>query len=219
MHGLLNLYRERSGNPEFWAEPINALTNASFVLAAFAAWNLASRRAVVTEGCWLLIVLAATIGVGSFLFHTCATSSTMWLDIIPIALFQIAFFWLAGRYMLNLPVWLSTGLVVAVVSLSFAAMPLHKPLNGSLFYLPALLTIAGFGLATYLKGGPEPLLLPAAAGVFVIAICARSLDWSVPLPIGTHFLWHLLNGVVLYLAMRAWIIHLAVEKVAADIRL
>ena len=59
----------------------------------------------MTEGSWLLIVLAATIGVGSFLFHTCVTSSTMWLDIIPIALFQIAFFWLAGRYMLNLPVW------------------------------------------------------------------------------------------------------------------
>ncbi len=219
MHGLLHLYRERSGNPEFWAEPINALTNASFVLAAFAAWNLARHREVLTESSWLLIVLAAAIGVGSFLFHTCATDSTMWLDIIPIALFQVAFLWLAGRYMLQLPAWLSGSLVVAVVGLSFAAMPFYKPLNGSLFYLPALLAIGGYGLATYFKGGPEPLLLLAAAGMFAVAISARSVDWIVPLPIGTNFLLNLLNGGVLYLAMRAWIIHLAVAKVAADFRL
>jgi hypothetical protein len=52
-------------------------------------------------------------------------------------------------------------------------------------------------------------LLPAAAAVFSLAIVARSLDWTVPFPLGTHFLWHLLNGVVLYLAMRAWILHVA----------
>ena len=216
MHSLLHLYRERSGDPSFWGEPINAVTNASFVLAALAAWNLASRRGVLTESTWILIVLAASIGIGSFLFHTCATHSTMWLDIVPISLFQVAFLWLAGRYMVQLPAVAAIGLIAAVISLSFAAMPFHKPLNGSLFYCPPLLAMAGIGLTVFLQRGPEPFLLPMAATVFAVAILARSIDWNVPYSCGTHFLWHLLNGLVLYLAMRAWIVHLTARAVAAE---
>ncbi len=67
-------------------------------------------------------MLAASIGVGSFLFHTCANHSTMWLDIIPISLFQVAFLWLAGRYMVQLPTAATLGLIVVVIGLSFAAM-------------------------------------------------------------------------------------------------
>jgi hypothetical protein len=218
MQNLLHLYRERSGDPSFWGEPINAVTNASFVLAALTAWDLASRLRVLTESSWILIVLAASIGVGSFLFHTCATHSTMWLDIVPISLFQVAFLWLAGRYMVQLPTAAAIGLIVTVIGLSFAAMPFHKLLNGSLFYLPPLLAIAGIGLTVFLQRGPEPFLLPLAATVFAVAIFARSIDWNVSFSCGTHFLWHLLNGLVLYLSMRAWIVHLAVRAVAAEPR-
>ncbi len=209
MQNLLNIYRERGIDPSFLAEPMNAFTNASFLLAALAAWCLASRTGLLTESTWLLIALAASIGFGSFLFHTCPTHATMWLDVIPISLFQVAFLWLAGRHMLQLPVVAAIGMIVAVVGLSFAALPFHKPLNGSLFYIPALLAIAGIGLAVFCQRGPEPLLLPMAAVVFAIAIFARTIDWSVPFSAGTHFLWHLLNGLVLYLSMRAWIVHLA----------
>lgn len=218
MHDLLCLYRERNCDPGFWAEPINACTNASFVLAALAAWSLASRRGALTESSCVLIALAASIGVGSFLFHTCANHSTMWLDIIPISLFQVASLWLAGRYMVQLPTAATLGLIVVVIGLSFAAMPFHKPLNGSLFYLPPLLAIAGLGLTVWLQRGPEPFLLPLAATVFAIAILARSIDWQVPFPCGTHFLWHLLNGLVLYLSMRAWILHQAVRAVVTETR-
>jgi hypothetical protein len=38
----------------------------------------------------------------------------------------------------------------------------------------------------------------------------RSIDGAVCayVPMGTHFLWHLLNGIVLYLSMRALILNL-----------
>jgi hypothetical protein len=50
--------------------------------------------------------------------------------------------------------------------------------------------------------------LLAAAGVYLAALFFRTIDNEVcpVLPIGTHFLWHLLIGLVTYLAMRALIL-------------
>ena len=47
--------------------------------------------------------------------------------------------------------------------------------------------------------------LLAAAGVYLAARFFRTIDNEVcpVLPIGTHFLWHLLIGLVTYLAMRS----------------
>jgi len=44
-------------------------------------------------------------------------------------------------------------------------------------------------------------LLLWAAGLFLLSLTFRSLDLALcaSLPHGTHFLWHLLNGVVLVL--------------------
>jgi len=39
---MIDLYCERLG-PGIWAEPINALTNLAFLVAAFAAWRLADQ--------------------------------------------------------------------------------------------------------------------------------------------------------------------------------
>jgi len=58
-------YCERMG-PEFWAEPVNAVTNLAFVLAALVVWPRA-----VGLGRVLAVILVA-IGIGSFLFHTFA---------------------------------------------------------------------------------------------------------------------------------------------------
>ncbi len=59
---------------------------------------------------------------------------------------------------------------------------------------------------------PDPraarFTLLAAAGVYVLALVFRTLDLEVcsAFPIGTHFLWHSLNGLAAYLAMRCLII-------------
>jgi hypothetical protein len=48
-----------------------------------------------------------------------------------------------------------------------------------------------------------------ATGVFVLSFIARTLDMPVcpAFPLGAHFLWHLLNAILLYLLMRAAILH------------
>ncbi len=203
---LLEMYRERSGDPAFWAEPINALTNVSFVIAAAFALDLAVRRQALRPSTLVLIALTAAIGFGSFLFHTMPSYRTMWLDIIPITLFQVLFLWLISQKLLSTNGWMSAGIVIAVVGSSFALLPIQEPFNGSLFYMPSLVALVAFGALWAKRNIAEPYLLGGAACFFALAITARSIDLIVPWPFGTHFLWHLLNGLVVYAALRAWII-------------
>jgi hypothetical protein len=199
------MYRERSGDPAFWAEPLNALSNASFVIAAAFALELAIHKRALKPSTLALISLAGVIGCGSFLFHTVPSYPTMWLDIIPITLFQALFLWLISQKLLSTNIWTTAGIVVAVVGSSLALMPIHQPLNGSLFYIPSLLAMLVFSALWAKRSTAEPYLLGCTAFFFALAITARSIDWVVPWPFGTHFLWHLLNGIVVYTALRTWI--------------
>jgi hypothetical protein len=209
---LLWMYRERLGSPEFWAEPLNALTNASFLIAAALAWDFASRRRTTTRTTIALLSLASVIGFGSFFFHTVPNHFTMWLDIVPIALFQIVFLWLVCNRMFGLSRLASAAVVGGVVGSSFALFPVHEPLNGSLFYLPSLGAMLTIGWAWSNKASSEAYLLVGAACCFALAITARSCDMIVPWHFGSHFLWHALNGVVVYMLLRAWIVFVAANQ-------
>ena len=63
--GAVDEYCERM-SPEYWAEPVNAVTNLAFVLAAVIMW----RRVVGMPLARALCVVLSAIGVGSYLFHT-----------------------------------------------------------------------------------------------------------------------------------------------------
>ncbi|MEM8667081.1 MAG: ceramidase domain-containing protein [Planctomycetota bacterium] len=209
---MLEIYRERFGNPGFWAEPFNALTNGSFLIAAVFAWFLASAKDDDEKSTTVLLSLAMAIGFGSFLFHTVPNQFTMWLDIGPIALFQVFFLWLAGNQMLGWSRPASAALVIGVVGSAFALRPFTTPLNGSLFYIPVLIAMLVIGVILAKKLRRERYLLIGAAGCFAMAIIARSSDMGVPWKFGSHFLWHTINGVVIYLALRAWIIFVTDER-------
>lgn len=74
----------------FWAEPVNALTNLAFVIAAVVIANALVRDGQAVRKAWdlwLLAGLIAAIGVGSFLWHTLATPWSGLADVIPILLF------------------------------------------------------------------------------------------------------------------------------------
>ena len=58
-------YCERLG-PGFWAEPVNALTNLAFIVAAIWAWRRGEGELPVR----VLAAILFAIGVGSGLFHT-----------------------------------------------------------------------------------------------------------------------------------------------------
>ena len=84
-------YCERGGDPSFWAEPLNAISNGAFVIAGLiGAWQLMrSPRKDYALFEWLLVVLVICIGIGSFMFHTYATVWAIPFDTIPISLFPM----------------------------------------------------------------------------------------------------------------------------------
>lgn len=201
----MQTYCERCG-PGLWDEPINAASNASFLIAAAAAWAFARRRGAASAGVRVLVALALAVGAGSALWHTFATAWAMWLDVVPIALFECAFLWLyARRAGAGRPV-VAAGLV-AFVALGFVLGGVPW-LNGVLAYAPALAVVGAVAAHHYRTAPRERWLLPAATGLFAAALVCRTIDLVVcrQFPIGTHFLWHVLNGGVLYAAMRGVIL-------------
>jgi hypothetical protein len=57
--------------------------------------------------------------------------------------------------------------------------------------------------------GPARRDLVLAAMIFTLSLALRTIDAAAceAFPLGTHFLWHLLNAAVLYVLLRAAMRH------------
>lgn len=206
----VDLYCERT-SAEFWAEPANAFSNLSFVVAALAiAWLMRRTGARASLAALFLTINLAGIGLGSFLFHTLANRLTMLADLLPIFIYQIAFLLFYARHVAGCRALTVTGLLLLflLANLGFMQLP-REWLNGSLVYGGALLFIAAIAVYHRMTAQREPAILHFALVVFLIALACRSIDqWVCPWsPLGTHFLWHLLVGGVLYLTTRAYVLN------------
>ncbi len=222
------LYCERGLDASFWAEPFNAVSNGAFIVAAAVAGvRLHTRERAATKpagqrlALWLLIALVASIGVGSFLFHTFATRWALIADVGPITVFMLAYLAYALRIFLGLG-WLGTvGLLVAFLiagrgASSITCAPSHPVLiaepclNGSLGYAPALVSLWIIGLVTLRRGHAAARSLLVAGVVFFVSAALRTIDHDMCAATGllgrergTHALWHVLNALTLYLLLRA----------------
>ncbi len=203
----IDLYCERT-DAGFWAEPLNALTNLAFLVAAILIANRARREpGRLGWDATTLAVLTALVGAGSFLFHTFATVWGRWLDLVFIAAFVYVLLALCLVRVAGLG-WrgVLAGLVSYVVFERgvLAAVP-PGTMGGSVLYLPPVLALAAMAWYARHRAHPAAPRLAATVGVFVVAIAVRTVD--LPLcrawPTGTHFLWHLLTAWVLYLAATA----------------
>lgn len=195
---MIDLYCERTA-AGLLNEPLNAASNLGFLFVAALAWHRARQRGLTDLG--ILAAILAAIGFGSGLFHTFATAWAQWLDVLPILAFQVVFLALYLRRVAGLaaaPVGAAVGVFVLT---AIAAAQSPAVLNGSLGYLPALVVLGWLGLDTWRRSGRRSLA--AATGLFALALVARSVDNALcaAWPWGTHFLWHLLNALVLHLAL------------------
>lgn len=223
-------YCERGRDASFWGEPLNAATNAAFIAAAlYALWRQQRRPAADrTADGYLLIALLIAIGIGSFLFHTYATASMAMADVVPIMAFIVIYLIFA----LTRFVGMAPGLALVVTgAFVYGAQMLRglrcdAPLamrydgaagacfNGSISYVPALGALLVVGAYLRLRGHPAALSLLSAGGIFAVSLTLRTLDPALcsatevgGYRIGTHFAWHLLNGVTLGILVLAAIAH------------
>ncbi|EMD22485.1 hypothetical protein [Amycolatopsis azurea] len=192
----LDGYCERLA-PGLWGEPLNSLSNLAFLIAAIAVWRQPKGR--------VFAVLIGLVFLGSTAFHLLATRWSAAADtgfilvfvLYYAAVFPHLFFGVSRRLSwLAIPVFLAFTAVVASL--------------GGGMYLSALIGLVVF--AVVLKG-EHRRRFAIAAGVFGVSLSFRTADHTVcgNFPAGTHFVWHLLNGLVLYLTATA-----ATKKAASE---
>ncbi|ODB84976.1 ceramidase domain-containing protein [Candidatus Thiodiazotropha endoloripes] len=200
-------YCERASDL-FWAEPINATTNLIFLIAAFILIRKLQRFEEPFPkvwDIWLLSILIAGIGIGSFLWHTFATPWAELADVIPIGLFITLFL---ISFLLRI-LRLDTSWIVfwTILFLGFTFYLLNRLpsdlLNGSVFYLPAWIGVWLLVISCKIIDLKHVNRLVYAAVAFTLSLSFRTIDQMVCAfwPWGTHFLWHLMNGLALYFVM------------------
>lgn len=195
----IDIYCERLG-PELFAEPINLFTNIAFLVAALL---LSKQTSAFNGNIKILVLLIFTIGIGSMLFHSFATPWARVLDVTPILIFQMLFVWTYIRQVIKKSAYIASLTVITILTASLAAREYPQLLNGSLPYLPALTMLLGLGLYHYQTKQPKPWQLLIVAGLFIIALMFRTIDGNIChyIPIGTHFIWHLVSAYMLYLSV------------------
>lgn len=199
----VDLYCERTG-PGFGSEPLNAASNAAFLLAAALIVHHCRARGRVAPDAWLLAALVALVGLGSVLFHTLATVWAGGLDGIFILAFIYVFL---ARFLARVPGWGWRGVAAGLAAYGLFARALTAALptdafNGSFSYVPALLALAGLAVWAGHARHAAAARLALAAGLFAVSLGFRTADLALcaAWPLGTHAVWHGLNAVVLWLA-------------------
>jgi hypothetical protein len=213
--------------PGFWDEPLNAISNLAFWLAAWLVWrrwqrmaftNLQLDSAPRSGDIKSLLVMLLLIGAGSFAFHTLATRWAGALDVLFIALYLHFYLAVYMHRALGLRwriAWLGVPLFLVA---SWALSMLWRQVPGAgAGYLSAwtiLLLLCAHSAVLKL---PSTQALAAAAACFAVSLSLRQLD--MPLCSdwrwGTHFAWHLLNAVTL--GFTSWaVVKLHLARRAAD---
>lgn len=210
MQDYLDIYCERTA-PGLWNEPLNTLTNLGFLIAAVLLLRLYLRvyRGRHTQG-WdrlLLIGLLAAIGVGSGLWHLTAQRWAMLADVLPIAGFISVFLLVFLVRVAGLGLLPTLGLFLLYHAVNWGIQASLPPdfLNGSVFYLPTWMALVLMAAWLASKGHAQWQGYAWASGLFLVSLSFRTVDqlWCGVLPMGTHFVWHLLNAVLLYLLVRS----------------
>lgn len=203
----IDFYCERT-DPSYWAEPINAISNISFILAG-AYFLFIDKEEIKREcGCkwtkffaWLSII----VGIGSYLFHTHANQWSLIADVGPITVFIGTFLYFTFKEIIKTSTAISMAVSILFVVIGILLEGWSVPwLNGSQSYLHAVLLL--LGISSYLKiiKHPASNLYLAATGTFLVSITFRTIDNTICHlnPLGTHFIWHTLNGVLLFILIK-----------------
>lgn len=193
----VDAYCERTG-PEYWSEPVNALTNLAFLLAAILMWP-GSKGLPLARA---LTAILALVGIGSWLFHTHAQAWAGLADVSPILAFILLYTFAAARDFLRLSPAGSLMAALAFFPYAAATVPLFALVPGlgsSAGYAPVPLLILIFAALLRRTAPATARGLALGAGLLTLSLAFRTLD--APLcgrfPLGTHFLWHLLNAAML----------------------
>lgn len=193
----IDSYCERL-DASYWAEPVNAVTNLAFIIAALIMW----RRSGGDRLAQLLCIVLFAIGVGSYLFHTHAQTWAAIADVTPILLYILIYIYAMNRVGWGLRVLPALGLTALFFPYAWLTVPLFQRVPGigsSAGYAPVALLILIYAVLLRPRAPELARGLAIGAAILMASITFRSLDLPLcgQIPLGTHFMWHLLNGLML----------------------
>lgn len=195
----IDLYCERIDSG-LLSEPLNAATNVAFIVAGL----LLVKKSVTLDSQQRgLIALLFIIGIGSFLFHTFATSWARLLDVVPIIIFQILFIWVYLRTSVQCSLRKSWFLIAFYLCITLYLRRYSDFSNGSFTYIPSLIVLIIFAFYHYHYLAFRDNKLIYASIIFGFSLFLRTIDNEIcnQLRIGTHFMWHILNSITMYLCV------------------
>ncbi len=188
------------------AEPVNTITNAAILIAAYFAYRYVKREKVgFSADLVVLLFLLTWVGIGSALWHGLRTPWALELDWIPGVLFLLVLTVVWIRQMFAGPAsgWFAGvfGMVLMMLLTFWGVARFGHALaqiTPNLRFAPMFVTVTVFGIAmvtgTARKYGKGPAVLGVAIlGCGIFAAVARSIDLLICpyVPTGTHFLWHI----------------------------
>lgn len=202
----VDAYCERTG-PEYWSEPINALTNLAFPIAAVIIWPRLSGPGMAMGRA--LAAVLFVIGIGSWLFHTHANRLTGVMDVLPILGFILLYVFAATRDYFGARPWVAGLVTAGFIPYAAATVPLFAQVPGlgsSASYAPVPLLILVYAVMLRRRLPQVATGLAVGAGLLILSLTFRTLDqgscdW---LPMGTHFMWHILNAIMLAWMIEVW---------------
>lgn len=200
---FLDSYCERAGDASLLAEPINAVTNIAFMVAALMAakylQGISPRRA---PDAYLLCIILFLIGIGSGLWHLTPSPTTVILDVFPIIafinLYLAAFLWRGFRWS-----WWCVALGMGTLQVMNVLATLWfdpNTLHGTIMYLPTYLMLVALVVYAHQRRDWFARPLRNITALWTASLVFRTIDLPVCsfIPFGTHFLWHSINALVLY---------------------
>lgn len=201
---------ERTDPTYFLGEPLNTLTNLGFVIAAIMLLKYMLSIREDLKGFWiwdiyLLVFMTFCIGIASFFFHTMPSPFTEMADMAFIVTFIVIYF-TSALFRIAKCNWLQAfiGLVAYAGGTHMLVTAFPNAMNDSIGYLSSMTALIIFALHLNMKRRFSARKFLVASIIGVASLFFRSVDNYVcdMIPFGTHFLWHTLNAVLIFILVK-----------------
>jgi hypothetical protein len=191
------------------AEPMNVLSSFMFMIVAVSIYRYYHKHEDL-EHKWIWDIHALTfitfmIGVCSTVFHANPTPVTEMFDESSIVLFIVLYFW-SVLFRIGRCTMFQAG-ICFVAFVGFSHMLVSQfphAMNDSIGYLSSMIALIMIAVYLHLKARPSSQHFLIAALVGVVSLFCRAIDRDIcpEFPLGTHFLWHVLNATLLYILLK-----------------
>ena len=186
-------------------EPVNTITNLAFIIASLLAFFNLKRKGNLEFRSVLLLFILFLIGIGSLLWHLYRSDVTVMMDSIPIMVFILSYLFIYSFHITNkllhrLLIICGFFVFLPLMSILLTKFFVYFQENRiSMYLLPISYFLI---LQIYNRYYKVPVIKRSLIAIFIflISLFFRQIDLFVceKISIGTHFIWHILNSIVLY---------------------